>query len=65
MSWAAELASPLCSAVTALRREVAEIEINSARGQHCARTTLAVAVLTASVQQEATIDRDDTSGHVA
>jgi uncharacterized membrane protein YccC len=40
--WATELASPLRATVAALRREIAEIEITSARGHHCTRTTLAV-----------------------
>jgi uncharacterized membrane protein YccC len=40
--WATELASPLRATVAAMRREIAEIEIASARGQHCTRTTLAV-----------------------
>jgi uncharacterized membrane protein YccC len=40
----AEFASPLREAAIALRRELAEIEIMNARGGHCARTTLAVAL---------------------
>ena len=39
-----ELAASLAETATALRREIAEIEITSARGGHCARTTLAVAL---------------------
>lgn len=44
MSLAVELVSPLRATLAALRREIAEIEVTSARGQHCARTTLAVAL---------------------
>jgi uncharacterized membrane protein YccC len=40
----AEFASPLHEAATALHHEIAEIEITSPRGGHCARTTLAVAL---------------------
>ena len=40
----AGFASPLREAVSALRREIAEIEFTGARGGHCARTTLAVAL---------------------
>jgi uncharacterized membrane protein YccC len=40
----AEFALPIHEAATALRHEVAEIEITSPRGGHCARTTLAVAL---------------------
>jgi uncharacterized membrane protein YccC len=39
-----ELASPLREAASALRREITEVEITGARGGHCARTTLAVAL---------------------
>ena len=40
----AGFASPLREAASALRREIAEIEFTGARGGHCARTTLAVAL---------------------
>jgi uncharacterized membrane protein YccC len=43
-SLVAEFAAPLRDAAVSLRRELAEIEIASARGAHCARTTLAVAL---------------------
>jgi len=36
--------SPLRETMAALRREIAEVEITNARGRHCARTTLAVAL---------------------
>ena len=41
---AAEFISPLREAAVALRREIADIEIRSARDAHCARATLAVAL---------------------
>jgi uncharacterized membrane protein YccC len=40
----AEFAAPLRDAAASLRRELAEIEMTGARGAHCARTTLAVAL---------------------
>ena len=39
-----ELISPLRMAATALHRELSDVELTGARGQHCLRTTLAVAL---------------------
>jgi uncharacterized membrane protein YgaE (UPF0421/DUF939 family) len=41
---ATEAGSPLRAAIAGLRRELAEIELGSERGQHCARASLAVAL---------------------